>query len=128
MNDYKFLLKSDLPECSKACIKCDVSCPINDCRQWIDYEEDHNCTAIAVKKNGSMSLREIADRMRVSFVRIKQIEDKALIKLRKSLAKEFGLRGDALYKFFMTAYNGIDYWASGKNRKDRPGHRGKKRK
>ena len=40
MNDYEFLLKRDLPACSKACLKGDVSCPIKDCRQWIDYEED----------------------------------------------------------------------------------------
>jgi len=90
---------------------------------WIDYEEDNNCTAIAAKKNGSMSLREIADRMGVSFVRIKQIEDKALVKLRKGLAREFSLRGEDLRKFFMTAFPGVDYWAQGKNKRDRPGHR-----
>ena len=35
----------------------------------------------AVEKNGSMTLREVADRMNVSFVRIKQIQDKALEKM-----------------------------------------------
>jgi hypothetical protein len=90
---------------------------------WIDYEEDNNCTAIAVEKNGSMSLREIADRMGVSFVRIKQVEDKALVKLRKGMAREFSLRGEDLRKFFITAFSGIDYWAQGKNKRARPGHR-----
>lgn len=104
MSDYKFLLKRDLPECSKACLKNDVSCPINDCRQWIDFEEDLNCTSIAVEKNGSMTLREIADRMHVSFVRIKQIEDKVLDKLQKNLAKEFGVKREELRDFIIAAF------------------------
>ena len=32
-------------------------------------------------KNGKMSLRETADRLGVSFVRVKQIQDKAVEKL-----------------------------------------------
>ena len=107
MSDYDFILKNDIPDCSKACLRCDVSCPVNDCRQWIDYEEDHNCAAIAVGKNGSMSLREIAERMQVSFVRIKQIEDKALIKLKKGLMREFDVRGDAIREFILVAFGGF---------------------
>jgi hypothetical protein len=104
MNDYKFLLESDIPDCSKACLRGDVTCPIKDCRQWIDYKKDLNCTAIAVKKNGSMSLREVADRMHVSFVRIKQVEDKALIKIKKRLAKRFNFRGEELREFLLSAF------------------------
>jgi len=44
---------------------------------WMDYKEDLNCTLIAVEKHGKMTLREVAKRMGVSFVRIKQIQDKA---------------------------------------------------
>tara|TARA_Y100000034_G_C6735449_1_gene326101 strand:+ start:472 stop:627 length:156 start_codon:yes stop_codon:yes gene_type:complete len=40
-----------------------------------------NCALIAVEKNGAMTLREIADRLEISFVRVKQIQDKALLKL-----------------------------------------------
>jgi len=104
MSDYGFLLKRRLPKCSEACIKGNVSCPIEDCRQWIDYEEDFNCTSIAVEKNGSMTLREVADRMHVSFVRIKQIEDKVLNKFQKSLAKELGIGRRELRNFIMTAF------------------------
>ena len=118
MKDYEFLLKSNIPECSKACLKCDVSCPIDDCRMWIDYEEDNNCTAIAAKKNGSMSLREVADRMHVSFVRIKQVEDKALIKIKKRLAKRFSFRGEELREFLLTAFGAYAGKSSTKNRDD----------
>ena len=116
MNDYEFLLKSSIPDCSKACLRCDVTCPISDCRQWIDYEEDLNCTAIAVKKNGSMSLREVADRMHVSFVRIKQIEDKTLIKIKKRLAKRFSFRGEELREFLLTAFGAYSGKSSTKRR------------
>ena len=64
------------------------SCSKSDCRHWIDYEEDLNCTLVSVDKNGSMSLREVADRLGVSFVRVKQIEDKALKKISHFFEKE----------------------------------------
>ena len=38
-------------ECSKTCKKLDVSCPAEDCRMWIDYEEDLNCTLTAIDNN-----------------------------------------------------------------------------
>ena len=64
-------------ECSNACEENEVSSPETDCRKWMDYKEDLNCTLIAVDKHGKMTLREVAKRMGVSFVRIKQIQDKA---------------------------------------------------
>ena len=53
----------------------------------INYPEDLNCTLIAINKNhtGELTLREVADRMGVSFVRIKQIQDQALQKLEKRI-------------------------------------------
>ena len=76
-------------ECAKLCIKHDVSCPNSDCRMHMEYEDDLNCTLIAVDKHGEMTLREIAPRLGVSFVRVKQIEDKLLEKMRKRFKKEF---------------------------------------
>ena len=77
-------------ECAKVCQKLDVSCPNTDCRMYLDYEEDLNCTLIAVdKQDGPMTLREIAPRLGVSFVRVKQIEDVVLKKMRKRLKREF---------------------------------------
>ena len=61
----------NLKKCSKLCIHHDVSCPNEDCRYWINFSEDLNCTFIAIKKHGAMTLREVARRTGVSFVRIK---------------------------------------------------------
>ena len=55
-------------ECCKVCIKKEVSCPVEDCEHWIDYEKDSNCALIAIDNHGRMTLREVADRMKVSFV------------------------------------------------------------
>ena len=103
MKKIKFLLNTDIPECSKACIKNSVSCPIKDCRSWIDYEEDLNCTSIAVEKHCSMTLREVSDRLGVSFVRIKQIEDKVMGKLESGLCKEFGVKRSELKDFILSS-------------------------
>ena len=71
-------------ECCNTCVKSEVSCPVTDCRMWIDYKEDLNCTLVAVEKHGKMTLREVAKRLGVSFVRIKQIQDKAAKHLGKN--------------------------------------------
>ena len=34
--------------CTEACTKLNVSCPNKDCRNWIDYEKDLNCTLITI--------------------------------------------------------------------------------
>jgi len=59
---------------NKACEECE-------CRMWLDYEEDLNCTLIAAEKHGALTLREVGDRLGISFVRVKQIQDVALGKL-----------------------------------------------
>ena len=51
------------------------------CRQWLDYKEDLNCTLIAAEKHGPMTLREVGDRLGISFVRVKQLQDIAISKL-----------------------------------------------
>ena len=63
--------------------KEDRPCKEKGCRYWIDYEEDNNCSLITVDKHGRLTLREVAERLGVSYVRIKQIEDKAILKLKK---------------------------------------------
>ena len=52
------------------------------CRMWIDFEEDKNCTLVAVKKHGPMTLKEIAERHDISVVRAKQILDSTLDKIK----------------------------------------------
>ena len=75
-------------ECLRRCKELGVTCPVQDCRQWIDYAEDLNCVYEAVRKNGNMTLREIAEKLNLSFVRIKQIEDKAIKKLSRIVKKD----------------------------------------
>lgn len=72
-----------LLNCSKKCIELNVDCPHTDCKHWINYSSENNCALISINQNGSMTLRQIAERLQLSFARIKQIETKALIKIRK---------------------------------------------
>ena len=72
-----------MKKCVKKCIIKNKCCSAKSCRSWIDYEKDFNCSDIAVEKHGNMTLAQIAERLNLSIVRIKQIQDKALQKLRK---------------------------------------------
>lgn len=54
------------------------------CRYWIDYPQEKNCCLYSIEKNGPMSLREVADRLKISYVRVKQIEDELLAKIKNS--------------------------------------------
>ena len=70
-------------KCLEKCIELSVSCPNEDCRAWIKSKDEYNCIHEAVSVSGEMTLREVAKRLHVSFVRVKQIEDKAIKKLGK---------------------------------------------
>jgi hypothetical protein len=68
-------------KCLETCEKLRVACPIKECRYWIDFEKDRNCTFQSIRDNNSMTLREIAERLGISYVRVKQIQDKTLKKI-----------------------------------------------
>lgn len=72
-----------MKKCLETCKKLNVSCPVVECRHWIDYDEDLNCVLQSIEANGTMTLREVGDRLNLSYVRIKQIEDKILLKIKK---------------------------------------------
>ena len=74
-------------KCLEECKRHKVSCPNQDCRHWIDFEGAYNCVLETVDNNGSMSLREVADRLGISFVRVQQIEKAALKKMRTNAKK-----------------------------------------
>tara|TARA_R100000008_G_scaffold79259_1_gene60827 strand:+ start:41 stop:382 length:342 start_codon:yes stop_codon:yes gene_type:complete len=80
--------KNNPRECSTLCVRKNVSCPVMDCKHWIEHEDDLNCVLVAIEKHGSMTLREIADRMHLSFVRVKQIQDKAIQKISANKSNE----------------------------------------
>jgi hypothetical protein len=71
-----------LRECSRRCMKRKKECKDTGCRLWIDFPDEYNCTLISVYENGPMTLREVAERHGISFARVKQIETKALKKLK----------------------------------------------
>mgnify|MGYP001487819968 CR=1 FL=1 len=77
--------KYKLPDCASSCLKSGEQCDKTQCRMWINYEEDQNCSLVAIYQNGSMTLEEVAKRMSISFVRVSQIEKKALEKLSKRI-------------------------------------------
>jgi hypothetical protein len=70
-----------MKKCLETCQKLNVSCPIKECRYWIKFEKDKNCIFQSISDNDSMTLREIADRLDISYVRVKQIQDKTLKKI-----------------------------------------------
>ena len=75
-------------KCKKQCLKKNKSCKQNSCKHWIDYNEDLNCSLITVERYGPLTLREVADRLHISYVRVKQIQDKAISKIYKKVLKE----------------------------------------
>ena len=70
-----------MKSCAKKCMNNNKSCQERECRYWIDYKDDVNCTFVAIHNHGSMTLRQVAERTGVTFARIKQIEQKLLKKL-----------------------------------------------
>ncbi len=77
-----------MKRCLKVCKELETTCPIVECRYHIEYPEDLNCVLETVSKNGKMTLREASERLGISFVRVKQIEDKALKKISRFFDKE----------------------------------------
>jgi DNA-directed RNA polymerase sigma subunit (sigma70/sigma32) len=73
--------------CVEACKKLETSCPNQDCRNWINYEKELNCVLVSVEKcqeqNTELTLRDVAERIGCSFVRVKQLEEQAIKKLNK---------------------------------------------
>jgi len=79
-------MKDGLRACSRRCLQNKKACAETDCRLFIDYKEEFNCCLISIRENGDMTLREIGDRLGISFARVKQIESAALIKMKKKKA------------------------------------------
>ena len=65
-------------KCLEICRKNSKPCQNKECRLWVDYGPDLNCVSETVSNHGALTLREVAKRLNVSFVRVKQIEDKEI--------------------------------------------------
>jgi len=84
-SDFEVQYNSSEPSCFEVQEKCQVGCDQEQCRNWMNYEEDLNCAVVCARKNeNGLSLREVADRMGVSFPRISQIEHAAFKKLKEA--------------------------------------------
>ena len=71
------------PTCFEVHEKWNVGCDQTKCRNWMDFGEDLNCAVVCSRKHeNGLSLREVAERMGVSFPRISQIEHAAFRKLK----------------------------------------------
>lgn len=71
--------------CTDECRKDKKPCSRESCRHWIKYADDLNCSLIAAEDHGPMTLEDISKRMDLTLVRVKQIQDEALIKMKKRI-------------------------------------------
>ena len=74
-----------LPQCSRDCMRDNKSCDKTECRMFIDYEQDNNCSLVTIYHNGPMTLDEVSKRLKISLVRVSQIEKEAMKKLSKRI-------------------------------------------
>jgi hypothetical protein len=81
-------MRSKIPKCSADCILNNTICEKKDCRDWIDYKKEYNCSKISIYLHGRMTLKQIAERLGISIPRVKQIETKALMRLKVILANK----------------------------------------
>jgi len=78
-------LKSDF-KCILKVLDNNLPCGESECRHWINFKEDLNCTHICIRKHGALKLQEIGNRLYLSAARIKQIEQETLKKISKNKA------------------------------------------
>jgi len=76
-------MKDGLSACARECMTKQKPCKEKECRLHINFKKEYNCTLVSIYENGSMTLREVGDRLGISFARVKQIESAALQKLKK---------------------------------------------
>ena len=70
-------------KCASECVKKQKECQNRECRLWMEYKKDLNCSLVAIQRHGPMTLYQVADRLKMSYVRIKQIQDTAIEKIDK---------------------------------------------
>ena len=71
-----------MKECAKKCLIEKRKCRRKSCKYWIKYGEEYNCALVSIELNGSMTLQETGDRLGISAVRVKQIQDKTIKKIK----------------------------------------------
>lgn len=74
-----------MKECARECCSSNTACGEEECRMWISHEEDYNCILVSIEKHGELTLHQVSERLGISHVRVKQIQEKAVSKLHKRL-------------------------------------------
>ena len=74
-----------MTDCKKILEEESEICSCQGCSLWIEYEEDCNCINVSIKKHGRLTLQQVGHRLGVSHVRIKQIQDRALKKIKNKI-------------------------------------------
>jgi len=69
-------------ECAKKCLIERRKCRRKSCKYWIKYGEEYNCVLVSIELNGSMTLQQTGERLGISDVRVKQIQDKTIKKIK----------------------------------------------
>lgn len=69
-------------KCKNDVIASSTPCSQKECRKWMDYSKDLNCCLVSIERHGDLTLVQVGERLGVSHVRIKQIQDKALERIR----------------------------------------------
>ena len=52
-----------MKQCSRECMERNYACDQTECRMWMDFEKDFNCSLIAVYKHGEMTLEQVGERL-----------------------------------------------------------------
>lgn len=87
VNSDELIENYEVPECSRMCYRYDTACPNKECRSWIDYKADYNCTYVTVQNNDKMTLSDTAKRLGgLSNVRVLQIQNAAIQKVYKAFS------------------------------------------
>lgn len=77
-----------MKECKETCKSKNEPCSQQNCRHFLEHEGSLNCVLICVEQNGSLTLREVSDRLNISYVRVKQIQDLAIGKIKNNISHE----------------------------------------
>ena len=59
-----------MKKCLKKCILEEEKCQQQECRGWINYGEDLNCSFLSIAKHKVLTLEQVAKRMNLSIVRV----------------------------------------------------------
>ena len=87
-----------MKKCAQQCVKRNKKCSQEECRLWMNHEKDLNCSLVAIQRHGAMTLYEVADRLEMSYVRVKQIQDVAIKKIRpEDLGDELFVLDDGFF-------------------------------